>query len=107
MTLRDNEGERDYELYGLVEHSGPRKSGHYVSILSKFGEWWKCNDSEVTKLECGLGEYLERTYVPGGVTVPVMVMYTDITQREVATFSNAMRQVFAYLRSSSTEIRTN
>lgn len=82
LTLWDANGEKNYELYAIIEHKGPRVRGHYVSIIRKFDSWWICNDSEITELEIGLEEYLMKTYVTGGITVPVMIMYTDVAERD-------------------------
>mmetsp|Transcript_29505 Transcript_29505/g.71242 ORF Transcript_29505/g.71242 Transcript_29505/m.71242 type:complete len:967 (-) Transcript_29505:50-2950(-) len=40
-----------YELVGVLVHQGQTcASGHYLSFVKKNGEWFKCNDSEVTKV---------------------------------------------------------
>lgn len=41
----------DYELFGVLVHSGTPASGHYYSFLrtSKSPQWYKFNDSVVTK----------------------------------------------------------
>lgn len=41
-----------YDLVGVLVHQGQTcASGHYLSFVKKNGEWFKCNDSEVTKVE--------------------------------------------------------
>jgi len=41
-----------YNLYGIIVHIGKGgKSGHYISyVRSDQDEWFKCNDSIVTKV---------------------------------------------------------
>ena len=36
-----------YELYGLVSHSGGMGGGHYVSYVCRAGAWWQASDSHV------------------------------------------------------------
>jgi len=39
----------DYELYGIVHHSGSLSGGHYVSEVKTIdGRWYRCNDSSIT-----------------------------------------------------------
>jgi ubiquitin C-terminal hydrolase len=39
----------DYELYGIVHHSGSLSGGHYVSeVKTGDGRWYRCNDSSIT-----------------------------------------------------------
>lgn len=41
-----------YELVGVLVHQGQTcASGHYLAFVKKNGEWFKCNDSEVTRVE--------------------------------------------------------
>ena len=41
-----------YDLVGLLVHQGQTcASGHYLSFVKKNGEWFKCNDSEITKVD--------------------------------------------------------
>jgi Ubiquitin carboxyl-terminal hydrolase len=41
-----------YELVGVLVHQGQTcASGHYLAFVKKNGEWFKCNDSEVTKVD--------------------------------------------------------
>mmetsp|Transcript_28494 Transcript_28494/g.77155 ORF Transcript_28494/g.77155 Transcript_28494/m.77155 type:complete len:837 (-) Transcript_28494:118-2628(-) len=41
-----------YELIGVLVHQGQTcASGHYLSFVKKNGEWFKCNDSDVSKVE--------------------------------------------------------
>ena len=41
-----------YDLVGVLVHQGQTcASGHYLSFVKKNGEWFKCNDSEITKVE--------------------------------------------------------
>ena len=47
-------GSRDdrasYDLFGVVRHHGTRDSGHYTALCkSRFGAWWLCDDSRVSK----------------------------------------------------------
>jgi len=40
-----------YELVGILVHQGQTcASGHYVAFVKKYGEWFQCNDSVVTKV---------------------------------------------------------
>lgn len=41
-----------YSLVGVLVHQGQTcASGHYLSFVKKNGEWFKCNDSEVSKVD--------------------------------------------------------
>lgn len=41
-----------YELVGVLVHQGQTcASGHYLSFVKKNGEWFKCNDSEVSRVD--------------------------------------------------------
>jgi Ubiquitin carboxyl-terminal hydrolase len=41
-----------YDLVGILVHQGNTcSSGHYIAFVKKHGEWYKCNDSVVTKVE--------------------------------------------------------
>lgn len=41
-----------YDLVGVLVHQGQTcASGHYLAFVKKNGEWFKCNDSEVTKVD--------------------------------------------------------
>lgn len=41
-----------YELVGILVHQGQTcASGHYLAFVKKHGEWFKCNDSEVTRVD--------------------------------------------------------
>lgn len=41
-----------YSLVGVLVHQGQTcASGHYLSFVKKNGEWFKCNDSEVSVVE--------------------------------------------------------
>lgn len=41
-----------YDLVGILVHQGQTcASGHYVAFVKKNGEWFKCNDSEVTRVD--------------------------------------------------------
>lgn len=39
-----------YDLYGVIVHYGwGAKHGHYISYVKSLNDWYKCNDSKVTK----------------------------------------------------------
>lgn len=40
-----------YRVKSSVIHQGSLQSGHYYSVMEKGGEWFRCDDSEVTALE--------------------------------------------------------
>lgn len=41
----------DYDLYGIVHHSGSLSGGHYVSeVKIGDGRWYRCNDSSITQI---------------------------------------------------------
>jgi hypothetical protein len=41
-----------YELVGILVHQGQTcASGHYLAYVKKDGEWYRCNDSIVTKVD--------------------------------------------------------
>lgn len=47
--IENNEfnNKKEYELYGLVEHSGTLHGGHYISYVRVDGVWYYCSDSFV------------------------------------------------------------
>lgn len=38
-----------YELQGVIEHTGFSFRGHYKAYILRSGQWWLCNDSKVRK----------------------------------------------------------
>ncbi|KAG7348607.1 ubiquitin carboxyl-terminal hydrolase [Nitzschia inconspicua] len=41
-----------YDLVGILVHQGQTcASGHYLAFVKKHNEWFKCNDSEVTRVD--------------------------------------------------------
>jgi hypothetical protein len=41
-----------YDLVGILVHQGQTcASGHYLAFVKKHGEWYRCNDSSVTKVD--------------------------------------------------------
>jgi hypothetical protein len=41
-----------YDLVGILVHQGQTcASGHYLAFVKKHGEWYRCNDSTVTKVD--------------------------------------------------------
>ena len=41
-----------YDLVGILVHQGQTcASGHYIAFVKKNGEWYRCNDSVVTKVD--------------------------------------------------------
>jgi len=48
-------GIHNYELYGVVSHSGGMKGGHYVSYVSRYIEgvkrWFYISDSHVSEIK--------------------------------------------------------
>ena len=51
-TLMDNANDEcnfDYELKGVVLHSGSVDAGHYISLVKINGEWYKFNDGCVSQ----------------------------------------------------------
>ena len=38
-----------YELQGVIEHTGFSFRGHYKAYILRSGEWWLCNDSKTRK----------------------------------------------------------
>ncbi|XP_073331734.1 uncharacterized protein [Pagrus major] len=42
---------KTYKLYGMVDHMGSIRGGHYTAtVLSEDNTWYKCNDSHVSKM---------------------------------------------------------
>lgn len=40
-----------YDLFAVVTHSGRLDSGHYIAYLKGEGDWYKCDDACVTKVD--------------------------------------------------------
>lgn len=40
-----------YSLFALVEHTGSLNFGHYVAYVKVLNEWYKADDSIVTKVD--------------------------------------------------------
>ena len=46
----DNDNVIAYSLCGVLTHLGRNlNSGHYISEVKKYNEWWKCNDDTITE----------------------------------------------------------
>lgn len=67
-----------YDLVGVLVHQGQTcASGHYLSFVKKNGEWFKCNDSEVTKVDKST-VMMQQAYI---------LMYEVAEMRENACFA--------------------
>ena len=53
---------RNYELRGIIFHSGTANGGHYISIIRLNGLWYLCNDGTITKLD-NMENYLNYGYI--------------------------------------------
>jgi len=49
--------ECNYELTGVILHSGTIDFGHYISIVKKGKDWFLCNDDSVSKFDIELGKH--------------------------------------------------
>ena len=46
---------KKYELYGMVNHMGSIRGGHYTAtVLSEDNTWYECNDNYVKKVRANL-----------------------------------------------------
>jgi ubiquitin carboxyl-terminal hydrolase 8 len=54
--------DRNYDLRGIVYHSGTANGGHYISVIKLNGEWYLCNDGTITKLD-NIENYLNYGYI--------------------------------------------
>ena len=53
---------RNFELRGVIYHSGTANGGHYISIIRLNDGWYLCNDGTITKLE-NIENYLNYGYI--------------------------------------------
>ena len=53
LPSRGQEGEWEYQLYGVVRHYGTLNSGHYISEVRKNGQWLKFDDETVGRGSVG------------------------------------------------------
>lgn len=58
LPLRGQEGEWEYELYGVIRHYGTLDGGHYISEVKKNGAWIKFDDDKV-KVDENMGKIPE------------------------------------------------
>jgi hypothetical protein len=66
-----------YDLVGILVHQGQTcASGHYLAFVKKNGDWFKCNDSEVTRVD-------EQTVM---MQQAYILMYEVAEMRENAAF---------------------
>ena len=49
MDNTNDDSNHEYELKGVVLHSGSVDAGHYISLVIINGEWYKFNDGSVSK----------------------------------------------------------
>lgn len=54
--------DRNYDLRGIIYHSGTANGGHYISVIKLNGEWYLCNDGTITKLD-NIENYLNYGYI--------------------------------------------
>jgi ubiquitin carboxyl-terminal hydrolase 22/27/51 len=47
-------GPTEYELYAVVSHSGKLDSGHYLAYLRLGLQWYRCNDSWISRVSADL-----------------------------------------------------
>ncbi|KAL6534908.1 hypothetical protein OROGR_013583 [Orobanche gracilis] len=45
-----NEFSSQFELFAVITHSGKLEAGHYVTYLRLCNEWYKCDDSWITRV---------------------------------------------------------
>ena len=53
---------RNYELRGIIFHSGTANGGHYISIIRLNDLWYMCNDGTISKLD-NIENYLNYGYI--------------------------------------------
>lgn len=53
---------RNYDLRGIIYHSGTANGGHYISVIKLNGLWYLCNDGTITKLD-NIDNYLNYGYI--------------------------------------------
>jgi hypothetical protein len=41
-------GSAEYACEAFIVHKGSFKGGHYIAYIKKDGQWWRCDDSEIT-----------------------------------------------------------
>ncbi len=49
INIKDNVTMYNYELYGIVSHSGGMGGGHYVAYVKHAGRWFHASDSRVSE----------------------------------------------------------
>ncbi|EAY01929.1 Clan CA, family C19, ubiquitin hydrolase-like cysteine peptidase [Trichomonas vaginalis G3] len=41
----------DYELCGVIVHSGTAQSGHYIALVNSNNVWYECNDGDIFEID--------------------------------------------------------
>ena len=62
---------KNYELYGIINHTGILDSGHYYSYIKKYNrkinkflpQWYCCNDSSVTEISTDQAMSSQNAYI--------------------------------------------
>jgi len=60
----------EYEIFAVVTHSGMLESGHYVTFLRLYNQWYKCDDAWIMEVDegtvrasqCYMIFYLQKTF---------------------------------------------
>lgn len=40
-----------HELFGVISHRGSMRGGHYVAFVKARGEWYRCDDAYITRMD--------------------------------------------------------
>lgn len=62
MDLNINLKNESFSLRSIVVHMGNVGGGHYINILNKNGEWYVCNDSNISKVK-NINNFLNEGYI--------------------------------------------
>lgn len=72
VSFDDDEADTltEYEIFAVVTHSGMLESGHYVTFLRLYNQWYKCDDAWIMEVDegtvrasqCYMIFYLQKTF---------------------------------------------
>lgn len=72
FPFEDEEADRvtEYEIFAVVTHSGMLESGHYITFLRLYNQWYKCDDAWISEVDegivrasqCYMVFYLQKTF---------------------------------------------
>ena len=88
-----NEAAHNFDLIGVVVHSGTPIGGHYWAYVKDAGQWYKCDDRNINKVSITDQEVIDEINgTPGKGTGYVLCYQKKLSPQEKQTQEKALQQ---------------